>query len=211
MEANAELITSMSHDIRTPLTVLLGYLDIMKERVNEDGQMREYVEASEKTALRLKKLSDDLFSYFLLFGSGAATAVLLEYEVGMLLDQMLSEHALLLRESGYDVRIEKGAELDGRRILTDPTDLVRIFENLFSNIMKYADKSAPVSISAEVKDGKLRLKFYNKTAKVHYAESNGIGLKTCKKLAERLSAEIEWREGEDDFEVALTFDIVRTK
>ena len=209
MEANAELITSMSHDIRTPLTVLLGYIDIMKDKVEGDSQMTEYVEASEKTALRLKKLSDDLFSYFLLFGSGASSLVLEEYDVGMLLEQMLSEHVLLLRESGYEVRVERGEELDARRILTDPADLVRIFENLFSNIMKYADKSAPVSIYAEIRDGKLRLKFHNKTAKVHYAESNGIGIKTCKKLAERLSAEIEWREGEDDFEVEVTFDIVR--
>ena len=54
LEANRELITAMSHDIRTPLTVLLGYIDIMKDKVEGDSQMTEYVEASEKTALRLK-------------------------------------------------------------------------------------------------------------------------------------------------------------
>ena len=71
VESNTELITSMSHDIRTPLTVLLGYLDIMK-RKNDDPNMGEYIEASQKTALRLKKISDDLFNYFLVFGGGGA-------------------------------------------------------------------------------------------------------------------------------------------
>ena len=211
MEANAELITSMSHDIRTPLTVLLGYIDIMKEKVGEDGEMAEYVEASEKTALRLKKLSDDLFNYFLLFGSGASDAVFEEYDVEMLLEQMLSEHVLLLRESGYDVKVELCDTLLGRRISTAPADLVRIFENVFSNIYKYADKTAPVLISADIIDGKLKLLFTNTISKVQHAESNGIGLKSCKKLAERLMADIAWEEREDAFTLSLSFDIAGGK
>jgi methyl-accepting chemotaxis protein len=55
LEANRELITAMSHDIRTPLTVLLGYIDIMKLNAPE-GDMQQYIEASERTALRLKKM-----------------------------------------------------------------------------------------------------------------------------------------------------------
>ena len=69
INANTELITSMSHDIRTPLTVLLGYLDVMKNTTDDDGMM-EYIKASEITAIRLKELSDDMFRYFLVFGDG---------------------------------------------------------------------------------------------------------------------------------------------
>ena len=66
-EANAELITAMSHDIRTPLTVLLGYLDLMGLQ-NVDETNAEYIEACKENAMRLKLLSDDMFSYFLVFG-----------------------------------------------------------------------------------------------------------------------------------------------
>lgn len=207
MDANAELITSMSHDIRTPLTVLLGYLGMMKEQAGEDGAMAEYVMASEKTALRLKKLSDDLFAYFLLFGTGAADVNKEEYEVRMLLDQMLSEHVLLLREQGYTVNFDIG-EVDAR-LSTDPSQMMRIFENLVSNILKYADKSHPVSIIAIAEGDKLRLRFTNKIKENRdTAESNGIGLKTCNKLAETLDIGFSVYESNDDFEVEMLLDIL---
>ena len=66
IDANTELITSMSHDIRTPLTVLMGYLDIMKSST-DDAVMQDYIRASEVTCMRLKALSDDMFGYFLVF------------------------------------------------------------------------------------------------------------------------------------------------
>ena len=206
MDANAELITSMSHDIRTPLTVLLGYLEIMKERVGDDVTMAEYVNASEKTALRLKKLSDDLFNYFLLFGAGATSPKLEEYDIGTLFDQMLSEHVLLLRDNGYQVSFDMPTGAAARRILTDPAELMRVFENLFSNVMKYADKARPVSIVSRLDDGKLILSFTNGIAKTHFAESNGIGLRTCHKIAEMLSVSFDTTDDGDTFVARLEFD-----
>ncbi len=205
MDANAELITSMSHDIRTPLTVLLGYLGIMKERAGDDAVMAEYVGASEKTALRLKKLSDDLFAYFLLFGTGAADINKEEYEVRMLFDQMLSEHVLLLREQGYLVEFDISEP--SAKISTDPSQLMRVFENLVSNILKYADKSHPVSIIIDVGKDKFTLRLKNRIKENRdFAESNGIGLKTCHKIAETLGIEFKTTEGEEYFEVEMTFD-----
>lgn len=206
MEANAELITSISHDIRTPLTVLLGYLEIMKGRVENDTALSEYVEASEKTALRLKKLSDDLFNYFLLFGAGAKEPEIDEYEIGTLFDQMLSEYVLLLREGGYTVEFIMPEVMGKIRIKTDPADLVRIFENLCSNIMKYADKSHPVSIISEVGGGKVSLIIKNLILRGHFAESNGIGLKTCHKLAERIGAQLMTKEDGEFFTATLILD-----
>jgi signal transduction histidine kinase len=100
-EANTELVTSMSHDIRTPLTVLMGYLEMMRERVGDDEVMRGYVQASEKTATRLKELSDDMFKYALAFGDTGKGVVLEEYEAQTLILQLLSEHLVLLAERGY--------------------------------------------------------------------------------------------------------------
>ena len=84
-EANAELITAMSHDIRTPLTVLLGYLDLM-ELQNSDENSAEYIEACKKNALRLKRLSDDMFSYFLVFGKNEVKLLKVDYK--KLMDKM---------------------------------------------------------------------------------------------------------------------------
>ena len=75
-DSNAELITSMSHDIRTPLTVLLGYLEMMKNHEGCDEEMTDYIEASENTAMRLKQLSDDMLKYSLAFGDAPGDVTL---------------------------------------------------------------------------------------------------------------------------------------
>ncbi len=211
VEANAELITSMSHDIRTPLTVLLGYLDIMKIK-SRDESMTEYIEASEKTALRLKKISDDLFNYFLVFGGKGTEIVLEAYDVRTLFAQMLEEHSLLLKEQGYTIQMHTETAVDkgsAVMIYTDAQMLMRIFENLFSNIMKYADKAYPVQIFAQAKGGNMVLRFTNRKARESgLVESNGIGTKTCRKIAEALGIGFEMEDGEVEFSTTLTFELV---
>lgn len=137
-DANVELITSMSHDIRTPLTVLLGYLDIMKMRT-EDKDMQGYLKASEATALRLKELSDDMFGYFLVFGQDAVPE-LCEYDAKTLVEQLFAEHILLLHEQGYRIELpQSNISLDNMYVTTDAPKTMRIVDNIFSNITKYAD------------------------------------------------------------------------
>ena len=214
LDANAQLIAAMSHDIRTPLTVLLGYLDMMKKQ-NNDDTMKSYIRSSERTANRLKKLSDDMFNYFLVFGSDQATLNMEEYELGTLLEQLLAEHVLLLGEQGYTVEVDEvGASLlSGYRVLTDATQLMRMIENFFSNIYKYADKDYPVSIGTWIEGSyenetvheKLKLVFTNRISKdIDKAESNKIGLKTCAKIAEALGIEMEISKTEEIFSVVLT-------
>ena len=209
MDANNQLITSMSHDIRTPLTVLLGYLDVMKSYTS-DEVMKDYIRASEKTATRLKGLSDDMFNYFLMFGSEAGAPEMKEYDALMLFDQLVSEHVLLLEEKGYKVSLDLcGAEGDAPMLLTDPSSLSRIVENVFSNIYKYADKARPVSISTRIEGAKIQLLFTNYIDKSgEKVESNGIGLKTCRKLSELLGAEFLSYEDEESFSVTITLALI---
>ena len=187
LDSNTELITSMSHDIRTPLTVLLGYIDVMRTHARGDEQMQGYIRAAESTALRLKKLSDDMFGYFLVFGDKEITPEFDDYDADTLLLQMLSEHILLMKESGYRVETKGDGDevLSGKIVTTDAQMLVRIFDNAFSNLYKYADKekSVNISISCGAKEAVIRIENFirHDTEKV---ESNGIGLKTCGKLAE---------------------------
>ena len=212
MDANAELVTSMSHDIRTPLTVLLGYLDIMKLH-SPDEEMTSYINASEKTALRLKKMSDDMFNYFLLFGGGATDVEIEEYDAYTLFDQMLSEHILLLNEQGYNVLSDVSDMHPGSlTVLTDANYLKRIIENILSNVLKYADATKPVYLSGRVEGDALCLSLTNSILDdTTNAESNGIGLKTCRKLASEMGAEIFTNENNDTYTLTLKMPVKVTK
>ena len=208
LNSNTELITSMSHDIRTPLTVLLGYIDVMRQNSENNEQMQGYIKAAESTAMRLKKLSDDMFGYFLVFGRDEQKTVLEEYDALTIFEQMLAEHVLLMNENGYVTNLSIDDGLFGKSIRADAQGLVRIFDNVFSNMCKYADKSEPIEIEASVSDGSARVSFLNKIKRdVEAVESNGIGLKTCKKLAENMGARFGYSEGENTFVSELLFDL----
>jgi signal transduction histidine kinase len=197
LEANRELITAMSHDIRTPLTVLLGYIDIMKLNA-PDGDMQQYIEASERTALRLKKMSDDMFSYFLAYGGNIEISIQ-ECDARTLIDQMLSGHVFLLREQGYSIDFnfegEENGFLSDVIVVTDPPQLMRIVENIFSNIMKYADKDRPVSVfvGAETDEMTIRVSNYVKP-NPDEAQKNGVGLRSCMKLANAMDVRFSSEE-----------------
>lgn len=198
-EANNELITSISHDIRTPLTVLMGYIEMMKERDN-DEVMQAYISATESTAMRLKQLSEDMFKYSLAFGDTGGMITMEEYDALTLFDQMLSEHIVLMREMGYDVQTihEGDAMPDGSVVVTDAQNLMRIVDNIFSNLRKYADPDHPILITVEVKGNKMILECQNKVKlDIGGAESNGIGLKTCARLASLVADKFTYgREGD---------------
>ena len=195
IDANTELITSMSHDIRTPLTVLLGYLDVMKNTTADEGMM-EYIKASESTAMRLKELSDDMFRYFLVFGEGNINPELAEYNAKTLFEQLLFEHILLLNEKGYSVSVSDSNAISADvSVVTDAPKVMRVVDNIFSNIYKYADMEKEISISANVGEEYLSICVCNFIARSKdEAESSGVGLKTCKKLCEAMGARFEFGE-----------------
>jgi signal transduction histidine kinase len=211
LEANRELITAMSHDIRTPLTVLLGYIDIMKLNAPE-GDMQQYIEASERTALRLKKMSDDMFGYFLVYGGGIEVEVQ-ECEARTLIDQMLSGHVFLLREQGYTIDFNFESEnadfLENVIVVTDPPQLMRIVENLLSNIMKYADKEKEVSIKISAETDEMTIRVSNYVAlNPDMAQKNGIGLRSCMKLANAMDIRFSSEEADGVFTSVLNVPIM---
>ena len=213
LEANRELITAMSHDIRTPLTVLLGYIDIMKLNAPE-GDMQQYIEASERTALRLKKMSDDMFSYFLVYGGGIEVSVQ-ECDARTLIDQMLSGHVFLLREQGYAIDFNFECEdndfLSDVIVVTDPPQLMRIVENIFSNIMKYADVEKPVTVFVGAEVDELTIKVCNYIRpNPDEAQKNGIGLRSCMKLANAMDVRFSSVEEEGVFTSLMYVPIIPT-
>ena len=214
VSANTELVTSVSHDLRTPLTVLLGYIDMMKSRVGDDEVMKNYIAASENTAMRLKNLSDGMFRYALAFGNNEEKVEREEYDARMLLEQLFSEHVLLLREEGFSLDIDAPDTIiaDGEILYTDAQCLMRIVDNVFSNVRKYADPSRPVKLEARRDGSGVCISVKNTIAKVpNVAESNGIGLKTCTRLAELVSAEFVVQKRQASFEVLVKLKLFESK
>ena len=209
LDSNTALITSMSHDIRTPLTVLFGYIDVMKARAGDDEVMQGYISAAESTAQRLKNLSDDMFGYFLVFGKDETTLAIEEYDALTLLEQMLSEHVFLMKEQGYTVDVS--VEEDRLReicVRTDANSMVRILGNIFSNLVKYAEPTEPINISIYLSETSVVAEFYNSIrTDTEQVESNRIGLKTCKKLAEKMGTGFEHFTLSNEFYVKLSLPI----
>ena len=207
IEANNELITSMSHDIRTPLTVLLGYIDIMK-MYSEDETMHEYLGAAERTTIRLKEMSDDMFNYFLVFGGEDKVADIEEYDLYTLFEQIISEKVALMRERGYEVEVVSGETYpqgaDRPTVMTDAPKLMRIFENIFSNLMKYADRDMPITINVQRNEKTTDIQIVNSILRdTENVESNRIGLKTCRKLSEAIGAVFSATAEDGKFTVCL--------
>lgn len=203
-EANAALITAMSHDIRTPLTVILGYLDLI-EMQNEDATNSEYIAACKENTMRLKALSDDMFSYFLVFGKQDPLSDIASHDIEILY-QMVAEHQLLLVERGYtfDLRLPE----ESFKIKADAAYLGRVVDNIFSNIGKYADAGKNVEIAAESHGDTVKLTFRNAVKKdISESESNHIGIKTCVRIMEQMGGSFDVESDPDSFTVALSLPV----
>ncbi|MCC8128968.1 MAG: HAMP domain-containing histidine kinase [Clostridiales bacterium] len=158
--ANSDLITRMSHDIRTPLTVLLGFLELLDEGgYSENENYRNYLAICKKNAYQLKELADKLFQYFLVFGHGSHEMKLEATDAGVLLGQLIREHEMLLAEHGWEIECQY---IEGQHFIrADAVFLKRLFDNLFSNIEKYADPTRPVVIQQQAEKSCIRITLTN--------------------------------------------------
>ena len=181
-QANSQLITAISHDVRTPLTALMGYLDVLDLDGLSQEEQKTYLEICRHNAARLKELTDELFAFFLLFGKATPDQTLESFEAAMLMEQILLEAQAELQQSGFDIRLDQPQTLSGQ-LHVDLNHLRRVFDNLFSNLKKYADPACPVFIRQSVEEGRLVTEITNTVLeRSSPVESNKIGLKTCEKL-----------------------------
>ena len=205
-EANAELITAMSHDIRTPLTIMLGYLDLL-EMQEVDEANAEYINACKENALRLKRLSDDMFSYFLVFGKKEITIDLSKsFECESIMN-MISERVFWLEEQGFFIEYESRGD-ETLPVNVDEQYFGRVLDNIVSNVEKYADPSGKLKICFDVIGAEVCFSFTNniKTDEVK-AESNGIGTKTCKRIMGRMGGSFEAIEQDGVYTARVLFPI----
>ena len=106
LQQNSDLITAMSHDIRTPLTALLGYLDLAKTgQYRTQEELQSYLDAAYGKTEQLKRLTDELFRYSLLFGCKELPLQLERYDASILLGQLLGESRAQLQQQGFTVQL----------------------------------------------------------------------------------------------------------
>lgn len=200
--ANQELVTAMSHDLRTPLTSLLGYLDILQMKIYRDeAQREEYVRKSKGKAEQIKELSDRLFNHFLLYAQDEEYA--LAPLSGDMLNAMLEAQCEDLLDRGFVLQLEideKPYVIQGDRGL-----LKRILDNLFGNICKYAAES-DVKISLKVAGQQLYIEMENEKKKdLSREESSGIGLKSVEKMMQYMKGALLYEDRGESFYVKLLF------
>ena len=201
--ANQELITAMSHDLRTPLTSLLGYLDIVIEKKYTDETQRDrYLQVARDKAYQIKNLSDKLFEYFFVYSQESEELPRELLPADDLLTQLLGERAFELESRGFAV----GSDLrpTGRSLRVNIDLLCRMCDNMFSNVRKYADPAAPVWISCVPGDDRVVITVQNGVAPRDAAvESTNIGLKTCESGAAAHGGRFTVRREADTFTAEL--------
>ena len=220
-----ELITNVSHDIKTPLTSIINYADLLGNVANEENHLNqekvaEYSEVLLRQSKRLKKLLEDLVE-----ASKATTGnieVKMEKcQIGVLLSQAVGEYESRFWEKQLELIVKQPEEpvwimADGRR-------LWRVFDNLLNNVCKYAQENTRVYLTVEPKDAQVEIIFRNMSKyaldmtgeeleerfvrgdKSRHMEGNGLGLSIAKSLVELQNGTMEIVTDGDLFKVILKF------
>ncbi len=194
-----ELITNVSHDIKTPLTSIINYVDLLKKENIHDEKVKEYIDILDKKSQRLKKLTEDLVEASKV-SSGNVKLNLENINIKELFNQTIGEFKDRFEEK--NLIIETTIPNDNIKINADSRYLYRIIENLFSNITKYAlegsrvyidiiekEKIVDISIKNISKD-KLNISSdelmqrFVRGDKSRYTEGSGLGLSIAKSLTE---------------------------
>lgn len=218
-----ELITNVSHDIKTPLTSIINYSDLLSKEESDNEKIKEYAQVIHRQSGRLKKLVDDLLEASKA-STGSLDVQMEECQVAVLLEQAVAEFEGRLFEQNIDVISKIPA--DPIRIMADGKLLWRVFENLLNNICKYTQKDTRVYLSVEKEKDLAVVTFKNISAyplditeeellerfvrgdKSRHTEGNGLGLNIAKSLVELQNGTMKLVIDGDLFKVILTFPAI---
>lgn len=206
LQANKDLVTSMSHDLRTPLTTLTGYLEILNmNRIQGEDQRKHYLELSLDKTREIKELSDQLFEYFLIYGENSKRLDVEPLPAYELVMDLLENQFLGLEEAGFEIASVNQVTENSGNCLVNTQYMHRVLNNILSNLDKYAAKEVPIEISSVIEQGYLILKIRNGIRKnMDNHESTKIGLITCERIMKLHHGDFQKYEVEDEFTVKLT-------
>ena len=218
-QSNRKLIAALSHDLRTPLTVLHGYLDILQLNRNPDMQSTYVNRCLQKTD-DIRRLTDRMFEYALVYDASEPEQIqLIPVSLSQLLE-LFREQMDFLELAGFhtdisfpDADTSDITTPDALTIQADPELCKRILDNLFSNVLKYGSKQETVTLSMQLTpesdgDAALCLVLKNTVKPEHSAvESNQIGLKSSTRNMERMGGSLVVCQTDAFFEVTLSFPV----
>lgn len=196
-EEKEELVRTLSHDIRTPLTSILSYTELLggKDELSADEQ-KEYISLVRKKSGQIKDLTDILLD-------GGRREVEFFADARLLFEQLVGEFDEVLEDSfPLSVDVSVCPNFSGR---FDVREMRRIFDNLISNIQKYADPSLPVELSVVKNTDGITIRQSNAVKKnAERTDSYKMGLYSIKRIAQSYKGGAEVRLDEEYFEIIIT-------
>lgn len=207
-DANIQLITTLSHDIKTPLTSIIAFIELARDRAKElhDQALSSYLDLTYEKSFHLNNLINELFSHFLLH-SNSYQVQFETLDTDILIMQILEENLYELETNG--ATIERDVQNISSKIQVNLTLFHRLFNNIFSNIHKYANFNEPIYVQYYLKDAELIIKIKNskKSEKDIHQSSTKIGLNNCKAIMEKHNGEFMTTEDDHLFTVELHFPV----
>lgn len=200
------LITEMSHDLRTPLTTLLLYTEIVRSRKYEnDAQKDDYLNKIDTKVRQLKQLSDNLFEYALVTRDTVVTLDPPAY-FSRIFEEPLAEMVDTLQQRGFACALDLGSE---DLMLTVKMQYIRrVFDSITSNAIKYADPGREISVTFRKEEKWVGLRFANHVLPgQHREESTQVGLTSIETMMEKMNAVCRVEQGTEQFAITLLFPI----
>ncbi len=207
MQENQKIVTEMSHDIRTPITSIMLYTEILKtKKYQDEAQLNEYIEKIDQKSRRLKQLAENLFEYSLITGE---TEIEMEepenYEI--LFYDLFSETCNYLEQRGYQVQFEERPVDACLQVYTEY--VARIVDNITSNILKYADKKFPVKILTVYDREYAGFAFENTvSAENDYGESTKVGIQSISSMMKKMNGSCRVTRDDTAFRIEILFPVV---
>lgn len=196
-EEKTLLIRSLSHDIRTPLTSLMSYSEFLKQKdVLTTEEMKNYMELVEQKSQQIKVLTDRLLN-------GGSRQLEFVENGRFLVEQLVDEWSAGLEdEFNLEISLDNCPAFEGE---FDIQELRRIFDNLASNIRKYADGISPIVLAVEKKNGRICIRQSNKKKKISdIVDSSKIGISSIEKIASQYGGAVDVLMTEENFEIVIS-------
>lgn len=218
-----ELITNVSHDIKTPLTSIKSYVDFLQRDDISEQERKEYLAIVAKHTEKLSVLAKNLIEVSQIT-SGSIEVKSEKTSLNIIIEQTLDEFALKLEQSELIPRVMLPE--NDINIMGDGEWLWRIFANLFNNACKYAAPNTDLEISLEEIKGKAHIRISNisksplniegdelferfvRGDSSRHTEGNGLGLSIAKSLAELQGGSLDISVKEEKFTAVMIFDII---
>ncbi len=218
-----ELITNVSHDIKTPLTSIINYVDLIKKEEIPNETVKEYIEVLDRQSARLKKLIEDLMEASKA-STGNLTVHMEDCDVEVLLTQLIGEFEDKLAANQLEVVLQKPehpviVSADGRHMW-------RVLDNLLNNTCKYSLPGTRVYISLVQTGHEVKITFKNISKAAlnipsdelmerfvrgdssRNTEGSGLGLSIAQSLTELMKGSMKLEIDGDLFKVMLTFKTI---